>query len=218
MVDIFDEVSEDLRNERALALAKRYGVVLLAACLAVLVGVGVQQFWQWRQAQDAQKAAGAYLAVTGPIDANPAPDQAAKGAASLTNFAATAPAGYAALADLRAAALYSAAGQTGQALAIWNNVANSSVDPLLSDLAALLWAQHAAGTVPDDQVLTRLKPLEATGNPYHDLAQETQALIYLKQGHADLAKAIFTQIESDPAAAPDVRNRAQGLLASLSNG
>ena len=45
MVDIFDEVSEDLRNERAMVLAKRYGGLLLVAMLLVLASVGGQQFW-----------------------------------------------------------------------------------------------------------------------------------------------------------------------------
>jgi len=51
--DIFDEISEDLRNDRAVGLAKRYGVWLLGACVAVLVGVGAQQGWQGYQRRQA---------------------------------------------------------------------------------------------------------------------------------------------------------------------
>jgi hypothetical protein len=219
VVDIFDEVSDDLRTERAIKLAQRYGGLLLLALVAVLLAVGAQQGWGWYQAKQNNKAATAYLALITPIDAangNLSNAQSLADAQALTNFAGTAPAGYRALANLRAAGLYAAAGQTAQADGIWNNVADdTSADPLLRDMANLLWAQHALGNAPDADVLARLKPLTAEQNPYHGLAQEAQALVYLHEGNSDLAKALLSQIASDPAAPDGVRNRADGLLAKL---
>jgi hypothetical protein len=92
---------------------------------------------------------------------------------------------------------------------------DSSADPLLRGLANLLWAQHAIGRAPDADVLSRLQPLTADTSPYHGLAREAQALIYLREGKNDLAKALFTQIAADPEAPDGARNRAQGLLAKL---
>lgn len=219
MVDIFDEVSDDLRTERAIALARRYGGALLGACVAVLIGVGAQQGYGWYQAKQNGQAASAYLALTGPIDAaggNLTSDQDQAGAKSLLDFALTAPQGYKTLAELRAAALYAAAGQPDQASAQWNAVADDqAADPLLRDFATLLWAQHAMGSAPDADVLARLQPLEGEQNPYHGLAQETQALLYLAEGKTDLAQALFSQIAADPGAPDGVRNRADGLLAKL---
>jgi hypothetical protein len=219
VVDIFDEVTEDLRTERAIGLVRRYGGLVIAAAVLVLIGVGAQQGWNWYQGKQNEKAAGAYLAVVGPIDAaggNFSNAQREAGAQALTRFAATAPAGYRTLADLRAAGLYADAGLDAQAEAAWNAVAqDSSADPLLRGLANLLWAQHALGHAPDAQVLARLSPLTGEQNPYHGLAQETQALLYLHEGKIDLAKALLSQIASDPAAPDGVRNRADGLLAKL---
>jgi hypothetical protein len=219
VVDIFDEVSDDLRTERALALARRYGGLLIILLVLVLLGVGGQQAYRWYQGQQNDKAATAFLALTGPIDQagpNLNNQQRLKDAQSLTAFAATAPEGYKTLADFRAAALYDDAGQPAQAKALWTSIGrDGSTDPLLRDLANLLWAQHALGTAPDAEVLARLKPLTATSNPYHGLAQETQALLYLHEGKTDLAKALFAQIASDPATPEGVRNRANGLLAKL---
>ncbi len=219
MVDIFDEVSDDLRTERAIKLARRYGGLLLLVLVLVLLGVGAQQAWTWYQTQQNNKAATAYLALITPIDAangNLSKAQNLADAQALTNFAGAAPEGYRTLANLRAAGLYAAAGQNAQADGIWNNVADdTSADPLLRDLANLLWAQHALGNAPDADVLARLKPLTAESNPYHGLAQETQALVYLHEGNNDLAKALLSQIASDPAAPDGVRNRADGLLAKL---
>ena len=219
MVDIFDEVSDDLRTERAIALARRYGGLLIVLLVLVLLGVGGKQAYHWYQGKQNDKAATSFLALTGPIDQagpNLSNAQRLKDAQSLTDFAATAPEGYKTLADFRAAALYNDAGQAAQAEALWIGIGNdTSADPLLRDLANLLWAQHALGSAPDADVLARLKPLAAISNPYHGLAQETQALLYLHEGKTDLAKALFSQIASDPATPEGVRNRADGMLAQL---
>jgi hypothetical protein len=219
VVDIFDEVSDDLRTERALALARRYGGLLVILLVLVLVGVGAQQAYRWHQTQVNDKAATAFLALTAPIDQagpNIANPQRLADAKSLMAFAGAAPDGYKTLAEFRAASLYNDAGQAAEAQALWTGIGrDTNADPLLRDLANLLWAQHALGTAPDADVLARLKPLAALSNPYHGLAQETQALLYLHEGNADLAKALFAQIASDPATPEGVRNRANGLLAQL---
>ncbi len=219
MVDIFDEVSDDLRAERAAALLRRYGSALVAAAIVVLIGVGAQQGWVWYKGRQSAQAAMAYLAITDQIDAQGqtlTTGQQVADAKALAGFAAGAPAGYRSLARLRAAGLYASAGQENAAAGLWNQVAaDSGADVLLRDLANLLWAQHELGVAPDDAVAARLQPLTVPENPYHALAQETQALLYLHQGKTDQAKALFSQIASDPSAPEGVRNRADGLLAKL---
>jgi hypothetical protein len=217
--DIFDEVAEDLRQDQALILAKRYGAWLLAACVAVLIGVGAQQGWLAWQAKQAQKSATQYLALTTPVDQGStpvSPGQAVQAAAALNAFAATAPEGYKTLANLRAAALYANAGQLGQAEALWTGVAqDTAADPLLRDAATLIWAQHALGTAPDTDMLARLQPLSLDANPYHALAREMQALVYLHEGNTAQAVVLLSQISIDPAAPDNLRSRAQALLDSL---
>jgi hypothetical protein len=219
VVDIFDEVSEDLRHDQAVALGKRYGSYLIGAMLAVLVGVGAQQYWEYHQAQQADAAATQYLALTQTVDATgtsiDAPT-AQSAAQALASFATTAPEGYKTLADLRAAALYAGAGQPTQAEALWDQTsADQAADPLLRDLATLLWAQHALGTVADQDVMTRLAPLTQSTNPYHALALETQAYAALHAGDTAQAKALLSQLNADTNVPPGVRNRAQLMLAKL---
>jgi hypothetical protein len=219
VVDIFDEVAEDLRGERAALLLRRYGGVLIGAAVLVLVAVGAQQAWTSYQAKQDNAAATAYLAIGSQIDAagdNITNTQRTQDAQALTSFAASAPVGYRTLAQLRAAGLLADAGQNQAAEALWNDVAgDGDADPLLRDLANLLWAQHALGTAPDADVAGRLLPLANQQNPLHGLAQETQALLYLHEGKLDLAKSLFSQIAADPGAPDGVRNRADGLLAKL---
>ncbi len=219
MVDIFDEISDDLRAEQAAKLLRRYGALLVLAAVLVLIGVGAQQFWQNYQKRQNDAAATKYLAITGQIDTQASTitnAQRQADAQQLTGFAANAPAGYRSISRLRAAGLYADAGQIDQADALWDKVsADNGADMLLRQLADLLWAQHALGTAPDVAVAARLQPLTGPENIFHGLAQETQALLYLHEGKQDQAKALFSQIASDPSAPEGVRNRADGLLAQL---
>jgi hypothetical protein len=219
VVDIFDEISDDLRAEQAARLLRRYGALLILAAVIVLAAVAGEQIWQNYQARINAKAATGFLAITTPIDglgAGITNAQRLADAQQLTDFAGTAPAGYRTLARLRAAGLYADAGQTGKAEALWDAIsADTGADTLLRQLADLLWAQHALGTAPDVAVAARLQPLTDTENPWHGLARETQALLYLHEGKTDQAKALFSEIASDPSAPDGVRNRADGLLAQL---
>jgi hypothetical protein len=219
LVDIFDEVSDDLRAERAARLLRRYGGALIGAAILVVLAVAGQQGYVWYTARQAQQAATAYLALIATTDAqgdaitNP---QRLADAKALQNFAAGAPAGYRAIARLRAAALFAAAGDNNDASDAWNQVAgDAAADPLLKDAANLLWAQHEFGVAADAAIAARLAPLAVPENPYHSLAQETQALLYLTENKPEQAKALFSQIASDPSAPDGVRNRADGLLAKL---
>jgi hypothetical protein len=219
VVDIFDEVSDDLRAERAAKLLRRYGGLLILGAILVLLAVGAQQAWAYEQTKRAQNAATAYLAITDQIDAlgpSITNTQRIADAASLESFAAAAPAGYRGLALLRAAALDADAGKLPAAAGAWNEVAGDpAIDKLLRDLANLLWAQHELGAVPDAAIAARLAPLTGPDDPYHALAQETQALMYLGEGNTPQAKTLFSQIAADPQAPEGVRNRADGLLAKL---
>jgi hypothetical protein len=219
VVDIFDEVSDDLRGERAARLLRRYGGLLIAAALVVLLGVAAQQVWTWHEQRQSMAAATKFLAIARQIDSagnSITNDQRVTDAQALTAFADDAPAGYRSLARLRAAGLYADAGQLPTAASLWDQVAqDDGADPMLRDAANLIWAQHELGTAPDADIASRLAPLTSTENPLHGLAQETQALMFLHEGKTDQAKALFSQISGDPGAPAGVRNRADGLLAKL---
>jgi hypothetical protein len=215
VVDIFDEVDEDLRADRAKLLLRQYAPALIAVAVLVVVGAGGWRAWQWYDGKHSAQVADSYIAAMKAADGKTAADKAAA-AADFAAIADKAGAGYRTLARLHEAALKADAGDLPGASALWDQIAaDSSADPLLRDLATLLWAQHEAGHAPDAEVLGRLAPLASQQNPYHGLAQETQALIYMGEGKSSLAKALFSQIAADPNVPDGVRNRADGLLEKL---
>ncbi len=228
MVDIFDEVDEELRAEKAQAVLKRYGGLILAAAFAVVLGVAGWQGWQWWQVRKDQAAAGGFLAAMriadnlSPTPGIAAPDNAAtaeKRAQAIAGFAAVAadsPAGYRSLALLREAGLKADAGDLRGAVALWDQVAgDSSADPLLRDLANLTSVIRQVDTGDAAQLAARLKPMAVADNPWRALAEEQLALLDMRQGHTDAAKQTLGRLAHDTAAPIGVRNRAGALLARL---
>jgi len=209
--DIFDEVQEDLRAERARGLMKRFGGLFVVALLLVLAGVAAWQAWQQHKARAAQHEAGLYLAAQALAD-GPKADRA-QALPQLAAIVGEAGPGYRTLARLREASLKADAGDAAGAATIWNDVSNDSqADPLLRDLASLQWALHQIDAGDPGAVSARLQPLSLPNNAWHALAQEAQALLALRQGQTDTARPLLKSLSADTTAPDGVRARAGGLL------
>jgi hypothetical protein len=215
--DIFDEVAEDLRAERARAMLRRYGGLLVALAVLVVIGAGGWELWRAHQASEDAKQATIFLAaqkraagaLPGRADALPA----------LESLAQTGGAGYRTLARLRAAGIKADAGDLAGATSLWNDVsADNAADALLRDLASLQWASHQIDTGAPGEITLRLAPLMAPGNPFRPLAEEVTALLALRQGQTDTARDIFKRLATDNGAPDGLRGRANGLLQRLGAG
>ena len=218
MVDIFDEVDEELRAESAQKLLKRYSGLIVAAAFVVLGVAGGWQGWQWWQARQDMAAATAFVTAAAAADGSDTLDPAARLALgnAFDALAAGAPDGYRTLARLRAAALKADAGDVNGAAALWDQVAgDAGADPLLRDLATLMWAQRQLDQGDPARLEARLKPLTEPGNAWRALAQEQLALLDMRQGHPDAAKAAFRKLSEDVTAPAGVRSRAAALLSRI---
>ena len=215
VVDIFDEVEEDLRAERAERLLKKYAWLLVAAIVAIIGAAAGWQLWNRYQNQRDSAAAARYIAVQTALEQ---PAQAASPAqfATLDQLAATAPNGYKTLARLREASLKADAGDLPAAIALWNTVAaDSNTDGLLRDLASLLAASRELDHADPAQLEARLKPLAEPGNPWSALAQEQLAMLDLKQGRVDEARKKLQVLSFGIDSPSGLRARASALLTSL---
>jgi hypothetical protein len=218
VADIFDELNEDLRAERSRTLAIRYGGWAAGLVVLALIGVGGWQGWQWYQDRQADKAAGPYLAAMTAADAlplGPTPARAAV-ADAFAKVVATGPEGYRTLARLREAALRADAGDSAAALALWDSAAHDTgADPILRDLANLLWIQHQVDHADPAIITDRLRSLETDGNPWRPLAEEADAMLSLRQNDKEAAIRKLRLISVDPGIAEGLRSRASGLLTLL---
>lgn len=221
VTDIFDEVNEDLRAERARRFAARYGVVGAVLLLLAVAGVAGWQFWHKGQVHEAEATATAFLgamqATAAPKAGSPVADPAAL--VVFDRLAATKPSGYRTLARLRAASARAANADLPGALGLWDAVAaDAEADPILKDLANLLWVQHQVDQGQPDIVETRLQTLLAPDGPYRSLALETRALLLIRTGADGAARDVLQGLVDDNSALEGVKARANGLLARLDEG
>ena len=219
--DIFDEVEEEVRAERMRGLLSRYGGLILGAVLLVVAAVAGWRLRDYYQAQQDHAAAAQYLAALNQVQqvgaAGAAGEASRAGAvATLTKLAESGPAGYQALARLRLAALAGQAGKKQEALNLYNALAtDQSADPLLRELAILLWAEHQIDSGDPQLLQSRLRPLAAPGSPWRPLAERQLALLDLRQNRVAQARDALRRLAVDGAAPSGLRESAQLLLQQL---
>jgi hypothetical protein len=212
LADIFDEIEEDLRKERAKKLWDRYGWIVLVAAGAIVLGIAGWRGWQWYQHREAAAAANRFLAAASAADRGE-PAAAAEAFAALS---AEAPAGYRLLARLREAGAKARLGQAEEAVALYDSVAaDSAAPPLYRDLAALLSVLHQADRGDPRALADRLAPLAAEGAPFRHSAQELQAVLAERRGDRAEARRLLEALSQDRSAPEGVRRRAGQMLAAL---
>jgi hypothetical protein len=217
VVDIFDEVDEELRAERAQQWLRRNGWMIVAAALLIVAGAGGWQAWRWWETKQDLAAAENFLGALRAAEAvapTSLPEARVGAARGLEQVAASAPAGYRTLARLRAAALRAASGDRAGALGLLDAVAaDGGADPVLRDYASLLWVQYQVDDGDAARLRARLAPLSGPENAWHALAREAEAMIALRLGLGEEARKILGPLAADATAPEGVRRRASLLLA-----
>lgn len=203
MADIFDEIDEDLKRDRTQALWTKYGKYLIAAAVAVVIGVGASQgFSAWTRSQ-AEAAANLYQQSLAADDAVAALEQ---NIGALTD-------GYALLARFQIAAGMATAGDAGAAEAGYLGIAeDSSVAPLYRDAALLLSAMNAPDTQPASDLQARIAPLADGAGPWKAMALELSAALDLRDGNTDAALSKLEKIVELAEVSGDLRQRAAQLI------
>jgi len=220
LADILDEVEEDLRRDRMMRLWQRFGWILGAVALAVVVGIGGWRIWQWRDLNQREAASGQFLAAARAADprgqVGGAPRDLGAARQGFEALATDGPRGYATLARLRAAALAAEAGDATRAVELWRAVAaDGSAETLLRDLARLSVIRARIGEGDPAELGRELVPLAAPGAAFRTPALELQALLAEKRGDRSEAVARLQELANDPGAPSSLRSRAGELLARL---
>ncbi len=222
MPDIFDEVQEDLRAERARALGRRYAGLGVFAVILILGGTGGYVYWQQSRTAAANSVADRFITAARQADRAATPSGGTEAAAnaaaaqSLAAIAADGPEGYRVLARLRLAALQWQLGQHAQAIASWQAVADDAGAPvLLRDLATLTSAQHQVDTGDGALLRQRLEALTGPANPWRPMAEQVIAMIDLRAGKTREAAGVLRRLTMDPMVPQGVSQMAADLIATL---
>lgn len=212
MTDIFTEVEEDLRRERAKRLWDRYGWIATAAVLLVVLGTAAWQGWKWYEAREAAAAATRYLAAVRAAEGG---DQAAA-AAAFASLTRDAPAGYRLLARFHEAAARARAGERDIAIGLWDQLAADAATPQpYRDLATLMSVLHQLDGGDPAALSSRLAPLERADGPFRFSARELQAALAERQGQRERAVTILRGLAEASDAPVALRARASETLGAL---
>ena len=215
--NIFIEVDEDLRRDRAENLWKRYGSYAIAGAIGIVLVVAGSVGWRHYQETRSTEEAAQYLAALGTAmqtSGNMAEDKAA--ADRLTAFAAKTSDGYKTVARLQAAGLRARSGDHERAIVLYNEIASDSVVPVPYREFAIVAAVMLQVDTGDAKVLSgQIRPIAEGGGAWRFSALELSGILAQRMGDKDTAKAMFTRIADDAEAPQTIRARATEMLAIL---
>ena len=209
--DVFQEVDEELRRDKAAELWKRYGNYVLGAAVAVVAGTA--GYVVWRDYNHRQAVAHSTAFFTAALDASAEP---AKAIPAFDALGRETSGGYAALARLREAGLQASGGDREAAAATYRSVAEDGSAPQeLRDLARVLASVQTVEKASTADLDKQLEPFRADASPWRHSAYELLALAALRAGDATKARELFAKISDDPAAPTAMRGRAAEMIAAL---
>jgi hypothetical protein len=206
-----NEVDESLRQDRMLALAKRYGPYLIGVFVVFILGLGGWQFWQHQRIEGARRHADAYhaaqqLAAGGNLDG-------AK--AEFERLSNEGPPVYRAMAQMEHASILSLQGDLEAALTEFDAAAQAAPDATMRESAQIRAAYIAAETQDFAALRTRLQPLIESDTRVSYLAKELLAIEAWEAGDLTLARDTLQELTLAFEAPDSLRQRAQVALSVI---
>jgi len=211
MSDIFHEVDEDVRRDKAANLWKRYQTPVIVGAFLVVVATGVYSFYETNRIKAAEGAnvrfgAAAALATQG---------KSAEAAAAFEALAKDAPRGYATLARLRAAEELAQSDKVKAVEAFDAIAEDKGVDKLTQQVAKLRAGVLLLEQGERQKMADHLGELVIANGPLRYTAQELLGLDALQDNDFDEADRVFKLILDDQEAPHAMRQRASAYKALL---
>ena len=209
MSDIFQEVDEEVRREQFKKLWERYGALVIAACVLLVIGVGGWRAYQWWETKKAAEAGSAFqsaIALASEGKNKEAEDAFAK-------LAADGPAIYRTLAKFRGAAEVAGRDPKAAVTTYDSLAADGSIGRVLQDLAALRAGTILVDTTPYSEIVQRLEPLTGADRTFRHSARNMLALAAWRANDAVAMRRWTDMILADAETPSGTRGQIQMLLA-----
>ena len=208
MSDVFREVDEEVRREQLKKLWERYQYLIVGVVFLVVVGVGGWRIYEHLQTQQAERIGTQFETAIALADSG----KHEEAEQIFAQIAADGTAAYRALARIRQAAELAQTNAAAAAETYQRISADSSVEQVFRDLAALRAAGLLidAGSYIDARKL--LEPLAQPGRDFRHAARELLALNAWKAGDRPGAMKWYAAILTDPEAPASSRTRVEMLI------
>lgn len=214
MADIFNEIDEELRRDKAQIWWKQYGKYVLAACVVVVLAAGAYTWYQDQQKSELRALSDEYSAAQQTARSG-SEAEALKAFEDLAKKAGAK--GIGLVARFQAAGLHIEAGDHAAAATAFESIANDgNVQKLYRDLADVMGIMHSGIAGGDAQeLLARIEPLAADGEPWRYTARMVGASLALTAGDVALAQDYLTKVADDDGAPTSARGQAAEMLQAL---
>ena len=205
------EVDEELRRDRMRKLWRQGGPWVIAAAVAVVLGVAGYEGWMWYTKNQAAKSSDQFYAATKIADGT----DVAAAKKALDDVIAQGSGGYPMLAQFREASLLATQGKTDDAVAAYDTLSSSLTNTHLRELALVLGASLLIDKGDVSAVEQRVGGSLTPASPMRNAAREVMGLVQYKAGKLDDAMKSFQAIMDDPAATRDSQSRVQIYMLQL---
>lgn len=204
------EVNEAVRQEEYKRLWDRYGILAMSAAALIIVGVAGYKGWNYWQAKQAQTTGARFVgALTLEEDGKPQDARAA-----YEEISRDGPEGYRVLSRFQLAAASAKAGEKTKAVEAYDALAGDpGVDPLLRDYAKVRAAALLVDEASLDDMKTRIDGLAEGDGTWRNSARELLGLTAYRNNSGSEAERYFRRIMVDPESTPNMRRRAEMMLA-----
>lgn len=214
MTDIFSEIEEDIRKDRAKRMWDRFGKYVIGGALVLVLGVAGWRGYETYANGQAAQAGDQFLDAIALAEESPQSSLDA-----LNAIVADGTDGYAALARFRAATVLAQTDDYAGAIAAFQAlVDDAALDPIVRDVARIRLGYIVLDHGDAAQIEGLLLPLSDTTNPFTHSAREIRAFAAMKSGNRDQALGLFLELVGDFQSPETIRSRARVALDVLASG
>lgn len=211
MADIFNEVDEDLRRDRAERLWRKYGNHVLAVAVAIVIGTAGWTWWTDHQRKQSAAQGERFFAAVALSEGEDW-QKAAEAFAAIGREGGS----YALVARMHEAAVRARHKDMAGALSGYRAVAaDGAADPDLRDAALVLGALAGVETLAPAEVDAMLDRLSSASSAWRFSALEIRAAVALRSRDGAKARDLLTRIADDPGAPTSLRARATEMLQAI---
>jgi len=201
MTEIFDEISDDLREQKLHQFWKENGPWIVGGAIGAVLLTATLTFWREHENQRNTDATTQLITLEKAADLP-----------KLESFAAATDKNHAMIARFAEADTYLSRKENDKALAVYKTIADTSgLDKTWRDLARLHSVSLRLDKDAPDALAKELDALAGNDGVWRYSAREMQALLAARQGQPQKAADILDGIAADPLAPEDMRHRALSL-------
>lgn len=208
MDEFVKEVDDELKQEKLEAFWKKYGVSIIGAAVAVVVGTGGWTYWSHQKREAQETNSHLYSEALAALE-----DGHKDMAKTKFEELATQGGAYGEFAQLKLASLALQGGKPKDAEAIYQKLAgDKKAEFIFRDVAVLFGAYSALDQAPTKTVESLGAALERGSSPLSQSLLEAKAWAHLGMGQKQEAIRLFKAILESKAAPEGVMLRAQVAL------